>query len=101
MDTLTGISARMRKAVSSQAYDEARTLVPRYCSLLEREFRRTAPSSPEARRVAEEARDLYQWMARTLLLDRAHCAAELQRLASMASYQEPGGRTPHTCQLDA
>ncbi len=100
MKNLAEVAARMRKAVASQAYAEAEGLVPLYCSLLEGEFRSHPVSSPQARRIAEDARELYQWLARTVLLDRAQCAAELQRLGSMASYCRPAGRTAHTYELE-
>ena len=101
MDTLQQASARLRAAVASQAYDEARTLIPGYCQTLQQEFDKHPLSSPEARQIAEDARELYQWMARTILVDRAHCAAALQRLAGMSSFLKstsPGDR--HTCQVE-
>jgi len=100
MPTLTEIAARLRQAVGTQAYAEAETLVPLYCSLLERDFASQSPSSAEARRLAEEARDLYQWMARTIVLHRAHFAADLQLLNRLSSYLKAGTRTPHTFELE-
>ena len=55
MQTLEDAAARLRAAVASQTYAEARGLIPAYCALLEGEFRRWPASSPEARRIAEEA----------------------------------------------
>jgi hypothetical protein len=100
METLEETAARLRRAVASQAYAQARGLVPAYCAALEREFGCHPPSSPEARRIAEEARELYQWLARTVLLDRAHCATELRRLAKLSAYLQPRGQTPHTYELE-
>ena len=100
MPTLEDVTARLREAVASQAYDEARGLIPVYCELLEAEFHSHSPSSPEARRVAEEARDLYQSLARSVVLDRTQYVTELQRLASLSAYLEPRCRTPHTYELE-
>ncbi len=99
METLADVAGRLRAAVNSQAYPEAQRLVPLYCASLQREFARHPPSSPEARRIAEEARDLYQWLARTIILDRAECATALQRLARLSSYMHTGNRAPHSCDL--
>ncbi|HXN45033.1 MAG TPA: hypothetical protein VN893_00235 [Bryobacteraceae bacterium] len=100
MPTLADLSARLREAVASQAYDQARALIPAYCELLETEFHSHAPSSREARRIAEEARELYQSMARSVVLDRAQFVTELQRLANLSAYLQPAPRTPHTCDLE-
>jgi hypothetical protein len=100
MQTLADVTARLRKAVARQAYDEARGLVPSYCELLEAEFRTHPPSSPEARRIAEEARDLYQSLARSVVIDRAQYVTELQRLANLSAYLEPRRRAPHTYDLE-
>jgi hypothetical protein len=100
METLAEIAGRLRAAVASQACVEARSLIPAYCAALEREFRKQPPSSPGARRIAEEAKDLYQWLARTVILNRAHCAATLQRLAGLSSYMQSGNRAPHTYELE-
>ncbi len=99
MQTLADITARLQTAFGSQDYDEARSLMPSYCELLDAEFRIHSPSSPEARRIAEEARDLYQSMARTVALDRAAYATELQRLANLSAYLKPRP-TPHSCELE-
>ena len=100
METLEDAAVRLRAAVASQAYAEARGLIPAYCALLEGEFRRWPASSPEARRIAEEARELYQWLARTVVVDRAQCAAGLQRLARLSAYIELRGRPRHTYELE-
>jgi hypothetical protein len=100
MPTLADLSSRLREAVASQAYAEAQLLVPEYCALLGSEFRSHHPSSAQARRIAEEAQDLYQWLARAVTVDRAHCAAELQQLARTSAYLEPGLRARHTYQLE-
>lgn len=100
MQTLADVAARLRAAVTSQAYAEAESLVPVYCALLECEFRSQPPSSTQARRIAQEARDLYQWLARTVLADRAHCATELRQLANLSAYLQPDGRAPHTYELE-
>lgn len=100
MPALADVAARLRAAVASQAYAEAESLVPLYCALLECEFRSQPPSSAQARRVAEDARDLYQWLARTVIVDRAHCATELRQLANLSAYLQPGARTPHTYELE-
>jgi hypothetical protein len=99
MDALEAVAARLQEAVASQAYAEAQNLVPVYCAVLEREFAKHPASSPEARRIAEDAKSLYQWMARAVVLDRAHCATALQRLANLSTYLETGNRTPHTYEL--
>jgi hypothetical protein len=99
MQTLEDITVRLRAAVTSQDYDQARSLMPSYCELLEAEFRIHPPASPEARRIAEEARDFYQSIARAVALDRAQCVTELQRLANLSAYLKPR-RTPHTCELE-
>ena len=100
MGTLEEIAARLRRAVGSQAYKEARGLIPAYCAALERKFRSQSPSSPEALRIAEEARDLYQWLARAVIADRARCVAELRRLAKLTAYMQSGAPTPHTYSLE-
>jgi hypothetical protein len=100
MPTLEEVAERMRAAVTSQAYGEAREIVPLYCELLECEFRLHSPASPEARRIAEEAKDLYQTLAGSVILDRAQCAMELQRLAGMASYLRSGARAAHTYEIE-
>ena len=73
--------------------------MPLYCELLEAEFGSHPPSSPDARRIAEEARDFYQSIARTVALDRAQYVTELQRLANLSAYLKPR-RAPHTCELE-
>jgi len=100
MPSLADTSARLRQAVASQDYDEARGLMPAYCELLEAEFNRRPPSSPEARRIAEEARELYQSMARAVALDRAQYATALQRLANLSAYLKPRQAAPHACDLE-
>ncbi len=100
MQTIGEIAAGLRRAVASQAYAQARGLVPAYCAALEREFRSQPPSSPEARRIAEEARDLYQWLARAVIADRARCAAALRRLSKLTAYLQSGAPTPHTYSLE-
>jgi hypothetical protein len=97
METLANAAARLRAAVASQSYAQARRLVPSYCAALEREFGSHASSSPEARQIAEEARDLYQWLARTVILDRAQCVTALRRLANLSSYLRTGSRKPQRC----
>lgn len=99
MQTLANVTARLREAVASQDYDQARSLMPSYCELLETEFRTHPPSSPQARRIAEEARDLYQSLARSVVIDRAQYVTQLQRLANLSAYLKPR-RTPHTCELE-
>ena len=99
MQALADITARLRTAVSSQDYDQARSLMPSYCELLEAEFRLHPPSSPEARRIAEEAKDFYQSLARAVALDREQYVTELQRLANLSAYLKPRS-TPHTCELE-
>ncbi len=100
MPQLADVADRLRSAVASQAYAEAQRLVPLYCALLECEFRSQHPGSGRARLVAEQARDLYQWLARTVILDRAHCATELHRLAGVSSYLRSAGHDPHTYRID-
>ncbi len=100
MVTLADAAARLREAVASQAYSEAQKVIPVYCSLLEAEFRSHAPSSAQARAIAEEAKDLHQWLARTVMVDRAHFATELHHLASLSAYLQSGRRTPHTYELE-
>ena len=99
MQTLADITERLRTVVASQDYDQARGLMPLYCELLEAEFRSHPPSSPDARRIAEEARDFYQSIARTVALDRAQYVTELQRLANLSAYLKPR-RATHTCELE-
>jgi len=100
MQTLADAAARLRAAVASQDYDEARGLMPSYCELLEAEFHRHPPSSLDARRIAEEARDLYQSLARSVVIDRAQYVTELQRLANLSAYLEPRRRDRHTYELE-
>ena len=100
MPTLADVAARLRKAVASQSYAEARNLIPVYCNLLDAEFRSHPPSSTEARRIAEEARDLYQGLAGTVVLDRAQLVTDLQRLANLSAYLQSATPTPHVCELE-
>ncbi len=100
METLADLAARLRAAVTSEAYAEAERLVPTYCALLDREFRSHPPSASQARRVAEEAKDLYQWLLRSVIVDRAHCALELQRLGNLAAYLQPEARVVHTYEVE-
>ena len=100
MQTLAEITAHLRTAVESHNYDEARGLMPSYCQLLEAEFRSHPPSSPEARRIAEDAKELYQSLARSVVFDRTQYVMELQRLANLSAYLKPRGPAPHTCELE-
>ena len=100
MPTLADVTARLREAVASQDYDGARGLVPSYCEVLEAEFHSHPPSSPEARHIAEEARDLYQSLARSVVLDRAQLVTALQRLANLSAYLQPARRTGYTYEIE-
>jgi hypothetical protein len=100
MQRLADLAARLRAAVASQAYAQAQTLVPLYCTLLESEFRAHPPASPEARRIAEDARDLYQCLARSVIADRAQYAAQLRQLANLSAYLQFGTPTVHTYVLE-
>jgi hypothetical protein len=97
---LEAVTGRLRQAVAAQSYAEARSLIGTYCELLDRAFQSFPPASPQAAQIAGEARDFYQWAMRTVILDRAHCAAEIERLGQVSRYLATDGRTPHTWDLE-
>jgi hypothetical protein len=77
---------RLRAAIASESWREARSLLPDYGRELESTLKGAAPGSPEAARLLRDARELCEWTRRMALISRAHAAARLDELERAGRY---------------
>jgi len=84
MDELAVIVARLRAAIATQSWAEARGLLPEYRRALDAALRGAAPA---AAGLLAEARELFGWGRTMALASREQAASRLQELERTAPYR--------------
>jgi hypothetical protein len=77
----------LRTAIGSEFYDEVPRLLADYGARLQHALRQAANDPNEARRLEDEAKDLFRWARAAVVSNRAQAQASLSRLDQVAQYR--------------
>ena len=94
--TLLAIEADLRRTVSEGGFRQTPELLQRYMRELQNEVRRIRPGSVAARDLEARATALMDWTRTMASVSLAHCAAQLERLPSLAAFGNPEPRQSQT-----
>jgi hypothetical protein len=83
---------RLRKALTSQAYDDARAALDDYCQLVEAAAAAHPAAAQPGAELAQEVNDLMQWSLRVVRVARAQTRHQLEQASAALSYFSPA---PH------
>jgi len=101
VNALAEAVARLRKAIESEAYPEARTTLLDLRERLDEALRGLPAADPQAGQLLREAGALLAWARRTVLAGRAHAAIRLARLRPLpAAYRAAPAGPRHSWKFE-
>jgi len=80
---------RLRKALTSQAYDDAQAALDDYRRLVEAAVAAHAAGAPSPAGLAQEVDDLMQWSLRVVRVARAQTRDQLEQVSAVLRYFSP------------
>jgi hypothetical protein len=80
---------RLRKALTSRAYDDAHSALDDYRRLVEAAVAAHPPGAPPPAELAQEVDDLMQWSLRLVRVTRAQTRDQLDQVSAALRYFSP------------
>lgn len=97
---LSSSAGRLRAAMASGAYPQARLLLDEYCRAAEAVLRALPAGSAEQACLARDSAALLRWVREMAQSGRAHAAERLARLPARSPYQRRGPGRLHTWEFE-
>ncbi len=92
---------RLRSAIRREAYDDVLGLLPEYNRHFEQALHEASGDLAETKRVAGEARELFDWARATVAASRAHAQDSLSQMDAAARYKAVRPDVPRRWQVEA
>ena len=87
--SLTGTEQQVRQSVQMLEFDEAYSLLNFYLKQLAEAVQAEAGNELKLRRLKQQGRQLFGWVAKMAAIDRAVAAVELTELNCLTPYHSP------------
>jgi hypothetical protein len=100
MSTVDVTASRLRHAVASGSYDEAREHLQRYVTQVVELSKNLSPENPRNRQLLVEAKDVLDWAHRIVSAARAHTSTQFTQLLAALSYRTPNSTKQPTWYLE-
>jgi hypothetical protein len=94
------LTDRLRNAIRREAYEDVLGLLPEYNRRFEQALQAASGDLAETRRVAAEARELFDWARATVAASRAHTEASLGKMNAASRYKTLNGPSPRRWQVE-
>jgi hypothetical protein len=94
------LTERLRNAIGREAYEDVLGLLPEYNRHFEQALHDASGDLAETKRVAGEARELFDWARATVSASRAHTAASLSKMNAASRYKPLNGSSPRHWQVE-
>lgn len=98
---LAQAEARLRAAVCAEGFEDVPALLAEHHRQLELAMQQASGDAKESRRLAVQARETLDWVKASVLANRAHAQANLDRLSNAARFLPPARPAARTWKLEA